>query len=109
MVKVIKLDKREEDFSEEKLKDSIRKAMESVGKDSESLAESVLSEIKTFTRGKNYVLTKDLRNEVIKFLATEESSEIAKAYMMYVKSNQPSSTGRRSSKIYSTDPSNCNT
>lgn len=108
MVKVIKLDNREEDFSEEKLKNSIRKAMKSIGKDNEPLIESVLSEIETFIKDKDYVLTKDLKNEIIKFLATEGNSKIAKTYVMYVKEDQSPRAGRRSSKVYSPNSTNCN-
>lgn len=109
MVKVIKLDESEEKFSEKKLKVSITKAMDAVGNVNDSLAENVLTEVKSFIRGKEYVLTKDLRNEVIKLLATKESSEVAKAYMMFVKESQSQRINHKISKIYSPNPSDCGT
>lgn len=85
MTIVIKEDKREETFSESKLTESIRNTMIEVGDVDNALIDVVLDKINIFIKDKEYILTKDLRNEIIKILATEESSALAKAYMMFVK------------------------
>lgn len=110
MTIVIKEDKREEEFDENKLTRSIKSTMLEIGEIDNNLIDVVRDRVNEFIRDKEYVFTKDLRNEIIKILATEESSAIAKAYMMFTKEgNVPNERVVEESIGSRNDPSACGT